>query len=1177
MSFINISSPLTPPQTRPDSPVVKIGQRSNSYINNNNNNNNSNQSNNNNNTTTTNTNSNNNQNSNINENVIKLVDLDEPIVVCRNNYNNVVVFGGGGISSEDSITESSNSNSTIGNSSGGGGSNQSSLSSFTNTTSTSGGSGENSRNDIIKNLNDNEDDEVQRYTTAADSIVFQYLCNTTIVEDYAYNDNNNHNNNHNNNNKNSNKHNKEDELETKTTTVINNNSQLSSSFTLDEPIYNFLQMSEISSSPNSSPNQSQTRAERTQSTVDIIPNYHELHQEMTVVLYKDKIICRPIISSNNNNSTPTSTTSTGSSTSPPSSPILSSSPSPLSSPPPSQLSNNNNNNNNAECLVIDRQTCSLSLQSFSSIQCGSAAELPMLSNVLGNGGSGSFSMTGSGSSIATQTSSLLAGNNSFTAYGIVGILNLLSGPHLVLITSRTLRGSLKGKQIYEIDAIQFVPINNSVELGEHDKRLESTYKRSLNNLLRSDFYFAYDMDISNSAQRNSVMNQYEPINHLYQLFEDRFYWNKSIQQPLIEKELTNWILPIIRGCMLKLHQQKQQNNKRSKFRAGTRYNTRGSDLNGNVANYVETEQVLQVLSPNNPKSFSFVQTRGSIPLVWEQNGRRIKPVIRINPDQSLNLSTFKSHFKEQISLYGPQTLVTLLDQKGSESFLGDSYQQTLQICEDYQSDIEYIAFDFHHFCQGNRFERVDILIDNLEEKIKSIGYLEKDLTGYKSYQNGTVRTNCLDCLDRTNLVQSMIGLKILEKQIASVGYDLNSKDSMSLLKQVKLAWANNGDAISQQYAGTSALKGDFTRTGKRNTKGVFRDGVNSLSRYYINTFLDKLRQISIDLFLGNITVETNRTNIIENQTESDWGESRMNAISNCVDHFLMCEKDDQHGFVNAWIVISINKRNQEQERILLLTPTHLVRCKYNFNDNRIVHYKKYAVNATRRIQKGSILTEGGKKASYGMRIYYENSKSSAKKSKERERAEREKEKENNNINTYITNSTTSTPISIHSNFSSSSPDIGVHLDSNNNNNNNNSNSHTQLNASEIKDYIYQTFIVPIPQGETIEFSKDLISEMAETIKDTVFTGSLANTHTVNSSAFIVEQDFKRKSTTFGAAYNGLKLGFYSKSPTVGSKGSLSQVVTKRRSNSFDLSSLRQELDSNAWDFDATLNDKPLRK
>ncbi len=43
-------------------------------------------------------------------------------------------------------------------------------------------------------------------------------------------------------------------------------------------------------------------------------------------------------------------------------------------------------------------------------------------------------------------------------------------------------------------------------------------------------------------------------------------------------------------------------------------------------------------------------------------------------------------------------------------------------------------------------------------------------------------------------------------------------------------WANNGDAISRQYAGTNALKGDYTRTGERNISGLMKDGVNSASR-----------------------------------------------------------------------------------------------------------------------------------------------------------------------------------------------------------------------------------------------------------------------------------------------------------------------------------------------------------
>lgn len=52
-----------------------------------------------------------------------------------------------------------------------------------------------------------------------------------------------------------------------------------------------------------------------------------------------------------------------------------------------------------------------------------------------------------------------------------------------------------------------------------------------------------------------------------------------------------------------------------------------------------------------------------------------------------------------------------------------------------------------------------------------------------------------------------------------------------LLKKFHLLWADNGDAISQQYAGTGALKGDFTRTGERNFAGLMKDGVKSANRF----------------------------------------------------------------------------------------------------------------------------------------------------------------------------------------------------------------------------------------------------------------------------------------------------------------------------------------------------------
>merc|ERR1712071_431881 len=69
-------------------------------------------------------------------------------------------------------------------------------------------------------------------------------------------------------------------------------------------------------------------------------------------------------------------------------------------------------------------------------------------------------------------------------------------------------------------------------------------------------------------------------------------------------------------------------------------------------------------------------------------------------------------------------------------------------------------------------------------------------------------------------------------------------------------WANNADAISRLYAGTPALKGDFTRTGERTKRGALDDGVNSLTRFYLNNFIDADRQEGMDLLTGFAKFDT---------------------------------------------------------------------------------------------------------------------------------------------------------------------------------------------------------------------------------------------------------------------------------------------------------------------------------
>ncbi len=67
-------------------------------------------------------------------------------------------------------------------------------------------------------------------------------------------------------------------------------------------------------------------------------------------------------------------------------------------------------------------------------------------------------------------------------------------------------------------------------------------------------------------------------------------------------------------------------------------------------------------------------------------------------------------------------------------------------------------------------------------------------------------------------------------------------DSSCLLQLV--VWADHGDTVSRAYAGTGALKSDFTRTGKRSREGALQDGYNSVERYFRNNFFDGDRQVS---------------------------------------------------------------------------------------------------------------------------------------------------------------------------------------------------------------------------------------------------------------------------------------------------------------------------------------------
>lgn len=105
------------------------------------------------------------------------------------------------------------------------------------------------------------------------------------------------------------------------------------------------------------------------------------------------------------------------------------------------------------------------------------------------------------------------------------------------------------------------------------------------------------------------------------------------------------------------------------------------------------------------------------------------------------------------------------------------------------------------------FENVSILVAALNSVLQNMGYCWRDNEGAICVQNGVFRVNCIDCLDRTNVVQTALGKAMMEIQFSKLGLIPPDGTLPSNIRRVfQSLWANNGDTISKQYAGTNALK-----------------------------------------------------------------------------------------------------------------------------------------------------------------------------------------------------------------------------------------------------------------------------------------------------------------------------------------------------------------------------------
>lgn len=212
-------------------------------------------------------------------------------------------------------------------------------------------------------------------------------------------------------------------------------------------------------------------------------------------------------------------------------------------------------------------------------------------------------------------------------------------------------------------------------------------------------------------------------------------------------------------------------SRRSWIRGGTRSNARGLDDQGNVANYVETEQIVVI----NGYSCSHIQLRGNPPVFFLGTAATMAMATQLRPTRSVEFTNqaFIEHLKLLDNDWSYVLCVNLMTStKRDEQLLTDVYENLMKGNE--FKRIRYEFFDYVNVVKTGKLDKINIFIQKLRPVLENMAFYAEDLTNrqVKLAQRGVIRTSCVDGLDRTNYIQAKLGVAILNVQV-KLSYSMN--------------------------------------------------------------------------------------------------------------------------------------------------------------------------------------------------------------------------------------------------------------------------------------------------------------------------------------------------------------------------------------------------------------------
>ncbi|KAF7683222.1 Polyphosphatidylinositol phosphatase INP52 [Astathelohania contejeani] len=370
---------------------------------------------------------------------------------------------------------------------------------------------------------------------------------------------------------------------------------------------------------------------------------------------------------------------------------------------------------------------------------------------------------------------------------VLGILHLQDRDYLCYVSRSSFMGVHRGIQLHRINRLGVLPLSSETPCEEIHRLVAFIKAHS--------FFYTEDEGVDSQFVWNRHMKQSNASLLCGTFHEEEFCF--SNQSPGVIK-----LLSLI-SC-----------NK-----VGARLYSRGLDDAGNVSFFVETR--LEVAMRNKMADipiFEHTVLRGSVPLFWKQANTPLRTEIAFTRENEATLPAFIRHFSTLTDSYGNICVLNLLSDNGPEKVLSQRYSELLSRC-----GIKEQKVDLNKHTKN--FAELKLIIENVLDDLPFC----------------TLRVNCLDCLDRTNLAQFLISQHAVRKAVGR---------EPSLFLALRRAWTDNGNVLANFYSGSGALKSELSLKGKRTLAGRFDDFMINASRIINGKFTDHSKDGIINALLG---------------------------------------------------------------------------------------------------------------------------------------------------------------------------------------------------------------------------------------------------------------------------------------------------------------------------------------